>query len=217
MKLSPLTIQILILVASFLFYRILRQGFDSWKALLIDFGIVLFLFGLQYFLQTKQNEQAKEPLDDSFFPSGALSSYFGTNFPSKIALGTKSPMVSSSGRNGILLEMDQDYHFEPRMKKILNLNKKYTEGKKEMWRNEQILIPETGFYMIQFSCHTDVVPFSAKLSLMGRNTFIEKSIHHGENSFIIYLEQQDKIKFEVENTSSKCMMLKESSIVMVKV
>jgi hypothetical protein len=151
------------------------------------------------------------------FPSGALSSYFGTSFPNKIAIGSEVSPVELPTRNGILLEMDQDYHFEPRMKKILNMRKKQSEGKKEMLKNGQVHIPESGFYMIQVSCHTDVVPFSAKLSLVGRNTFIEKSVHHGENSFIVYLEQQDKIKFEIENTDHKCMMLKDSSIVMVKV
>jgi hypothetical protein len=200
---SPLVIQIMILIASFLFYRILRQGFDSWRALLIDFGVVIFLFGLQYYLQSKQNEQA--------FPSGALSSYFGTNFPSRIAIGNISEKISTKG--GIQLQIKNDTYFEPMNKKILKMNK--IHGDNWLTKNDHIEILKSGFYLLQVSCHTDLIPYSAKLSIHGKENHIEKSVHHGENSLVLYLNR-DLIQFELENTDKNISLLHHTTFTLLE-
>jgi hypothetical protein len=216
---GALTIQIMILVASFLFYRILKSGFDSWKAILIDFGIVLFLFGLQYYLQTKQNKSDEQ----SMFPAGPLSTFFGTAFPSKIALNevihpiTTRPLFSgtevSESRCGCYLQLKNNLFMDPNQKKILQFNSKIEN---ESWRGDHFHIKNSGFYMIQMTCDIDNVPYSAKLSLKGKNNQIDKTIHDGENSFIVYLKGDDEIHLELENLKNNVMLQDTTTLYLIK-
>lgn len=216
---GPFTIQIMILVASFLFYRILKSGFDSWKAILIDFGIVLFLFGLQYYLQTKQKNNSD---DQSMFPAGPLSTFFGTSFPSKIALDTFMPPVSprplensEDQRYGCYLQFKDHLFMNPKEKKIIEFNNKIES---RYWKPDQnqFHVKDSGFYMIQMTCDVDNIPYSAKLSLKGKINNIDKTIHDGENSFVVYLKGQDELQFEIENLKNNVMIQDTTTLYLIK-
>lgn len=211
-KMGPLTLQIMILVASFLFYRILRSGFDSWKAILIDFGIVIFLFGLQYYLQKKQEKTNIE----NIFPAGPLSTFFGANFPPKIATPflTKTDNVSIRPEYGCYLQLSNDIFIEPMKRKTLYFNDKLS--RKDIWKNNQFQIQQNGFYIIQLTLDTDIVPYASKLSIVGKKNQIDKSIHDGENSFIIYLNAEDKVQFEIENPKSDIMIHDTTTLYIIK-
>jgi hypothetical protein len=240
---GPLTIQILIVVASFLFYRILRSGFDSWKTIIIDLGVVLFLFGLQQYLQ-RQNS-----VKDTEFPE-PFSEFFKKTFGAKLdALenkyqisnrpdtgngtgrgetsngtgnGTGRGETSNGTSNGTYLEMEDSLFLEPRQRQTLRFIKKYEQGNLvSMVPNNQngphiLSIEEDGFYMIQISCFVDTIPYYANLSIIGSKNRIEKSIHNGENNFVVHLIGSDKIYFEIENTKSKVMILENTSIYIIK-
>jgi len=227
---GPLTIQILILVASFLIYRILKSGFDSWKSILIDFGIVIFLFGLQYYLQNKQNENNISELEkQDLFPSGAISSLVGANFPNKIAnkiqnvfakkLSTQVPKnadISPRPTQGSYVELSDSTYFEPMEKRILSFSPKFEQGNLNLYDKNGFNIKEDGFYMIQLNCQTDIIPYHAKLSILGSKNQIQKSVHDGENNFVVHLYANDKIHFEIENIKSEVMLLENTSMYMIK-
>ncbi len=205
----------MILVASFLFYRILKTGFDSWKAILIDFGIVLFLFGLQYYLQKNQSKNT-----ETMFPAGPLSTFFGTSFPSKIAMDEFihpiTPISSmKSEDNGCYLQLKDDLFLNPKEKKILQFNNKIEN---QLWRNEsdQFHIHHSGFYMAQMTCDVDNVPYAAKLSLKGKMNHIDKTIHNGENSFVVYLKGEDDIQIELENLKNNVMIQDTTTLYFIK-
>jgi hypothetical protein len=195
---GPLTIQIMILVASFLFYRILKSGFDSWKAVLIDFGIVAFLFGLQYYLQKNQKNNSE---DQTMFPAGPLSTFFGTSFPSKIAMDELLPSITPRPvevlKYGCYLQLKDHLFMDPKQKKILHFDNKMedrvkfvNEGKDHhsicpMYGNHKLHIKESGFYMVQMSCDVDQVPYSAKLSLKGSKNQIEIELENLKNNIMI--------------------------------
>ena len=229
---GPLTIQIMILVASFLFYRILKSGFDSWKAVLIDFGIVIFLFGLQYYLQKKQKNNSE---DQSMFPAGPLSSFFNVTFPSKIALKELQPPITpistmlpddphsvpsslslsrpSSGPYGCHLQLKESLFMVPKQKKILHFENKIDN---QVWTENRFHIKDSGFYIIQMTCDVDTVSYSAKLSLRGNQNEIDKIVHDGENSFVIYLKGDDEIYLELENLKNNIMIQDTTTIYIVK-
>ena len=227
---GPFTIQIMILVSSFLFYRILKSGFDSWKAVLIDFGIVLFLFGLQFYLQKKQKNNSD---DQSMFPAGPLSSFFGTTFPSKIAMDESLPSITPRpveiSRYGCYLQLKDHLFMDPKQKKILHFDNKMEDQVKfasEGKHNQSIICPinkehklhikESGFYMVQMSCDVDQVPYSAKLSLKGSKNQIDKTIHDGENSFVFYLGSEDNIEIELENLKNNIMIQDTTTLYLIK-
>ena len=229
---GPLTIQIMILVASFLFYRILKSGFDSWKAILIDFGIVIFLFGLQYYLQKNQSKSNND--SQSMFPAGPLSTFFGTSFPSKIAmddlLSSVSPRPIESSRYGCYLQLKDHLFMDPKQKKILHFDNKIDSHSLlasdtnlssitcPMSGDNKLHIKESGFYMIQMTCDVDQVPYSAKLSLKGEkmNDHVDKTIHDGENSFIVYLRGNDDIQIELENLKNNIMIQDTTTLYLIK-
>jgi hypothetical protein len=227
---GPLTIQIMILVASFLFYRILKSGFDSWKAILIDFGIVLFLFGLQYYLQ--KNQVKSNSNNESMFPAGPLSTFFGTSFPSKIAmddlLPTITPRPMETSRYGCYLQLKDHLFMDPKQKKILHFDNKIenqvkfsSDGKNHsiicpMNSDHKLNIEESGFYMVQMSCDVDQVPYSAKLSLRGSSNDIDKTVHDGENSFVVYLKGEDQIEIELENLKNNIMIQDSTTLYLIK-
>lgn len=214
---GPLTIQIMILVASFLFYRILKSGFDSWKAVLIDFGIVIFLFGLQYYLQKKQKNNSE---DQSMFPAGPLSTFFNTSFPTSIALDelqhpiTPIPiMKSDESRYGCHLQLKDHLFMDPKQKKILQFDNKIDN---HVWMENRLHIKDSGFYIIQMTCDVDTVSYSAKLSLRGKQNEIDKIVHDGENSFVVYLKGNDEIYLELENLKNNIMIQDTTTIYIVK-
>ena len=221
---GPLTIQILILIASFLFYRILKSGFDSWKAILLDFGIVLFLFGLQYYLQSKQQNTASN--ETTMFPSGSLSTLLGVSFPSKIetdlttSLNNLASNVNNSNSSkttkGTYLVINDSIFLESNEKRMISFVKKFEQGDTNLFQNNLINIRENGFYLIQLTCQTDIVPYHAKLSLVGSKNQIQKSIHDGENNFIVHLVGEDFVYFEIENTKSNVMLLDNTSMYFIK-
>jgi hypothetical protein len=228
---GPLTIQIMILVASFLFYRILKSGFDSWKAILIDFGIVLFLFGLQYYLQKNQNKSSND--SQTMFPAGPLSTFFGTSFPSKIAMDEFINPISArpqeSSRYGCYLQLKDHLFMDPKQKKILHFNNKIdthallaSDDKGTivcpMSGDHKLHIKESGFYMVQMTCDVDQVPYSAKLSLKGgkMNDQVDKTVHDGENSFIVYLRGGDEIQIELENLKNNIMLQDTTTLYLIK-
>lgn len=209
----------MILVASFLFYRILKSGFDSWKAILIDFGIVLFLFGLQYYLQMKQRNNTD---DQSMFPAGPLSTFFGTTFPSKIALDTVMPTIGErpsvkpeEPRYGCYLQFKDHLFMNPKEKKIIEFNNKIES---QYWKpdHHQFRVKDSGFYMIQMTCDVDNIPYSAKLSLRGKINNIDKTIHDGENSFVVYLKGQDELQLEIENLKNNVMIQDTTTLYLIK-
>lgn len=213
---GALTIQIMILVASFLFYRILKSGFDSWKAIFVDFGIVLFLFGLQYYLQIKQENSDTNA--EVMFPAGPISSFFGANFPSKIStFQTKKTnnKVCLKPEYGCYLKLSQDTFVQPKERKILSFNDQIKS--KNIWNNNQFYVNETGFYIIQFSCDTDTIPYSAKLSIQGEKNQLDKAVHNGENSFVVYLIGEDRINFELENPKYNVMIHDTSTLYVIKI
>lgn len=247
---GPLTIQILILVATFLFYRVLKSGFDSWRSIIIDFGIVIFLFWLQYYLQSKQNsnyhnsEDAEGntlyemPKETSVFPAGSISSMIGATFPAKIAskiqeafpvhtasnsffgpnasLSKKNLPVTPRPTQAAFLKLNESIYFEPMEKKIIKFNKKFEQGGQQLFQNDKLHVKENGIYMIQIDCQTDIVPYHVKLSILGEKNQIHKSVHEGENSFVVHLNGEDKIYFEMENTKSDVMLLDETSMYVIK-
>jgi len=254
---GPLTIQILILVATFLFYRVLKSGFDSWRSIIIDFGIVIFLFWLQYYLQSKQNSyhQSSEnsletngtiQKENNVFPSGSISSIIGATFPAKIAskiqqafpVHTANPISNSffdtssifSTNNtskapltvtprptqAAFLKLEESVFFEPKEKKMIKFTKKFEQGSQDLFRNHILNVKENGIYMIQIDCQTDIVPYHIKLSILGEKNQIHKSVHQGENNFIVHLNGEDKVYFEIENTKSDVMLLDETSMYVIK-
>jgi len=254
---GPLTIQILILVATFLFYRVLKSGFDSWRSIIIDFGIVIFLFWLQYYLQSKQNSNYNHTDDfettespglqkdtNNVFPSGSISSMIGATFPAKIAskiqesfpvhsanplsnsiFGMNNSFSSSSKKplpvtprptQAAFLKLNESIYFEPMEKKIIKFNKKFEQGGQQLFQNDKLYVKENGIYMIQIDCQTDIVPYHVKLSILGEKNQIHKSVHEGENSFVVHLNGEDKIYFEMENTKSDVMLLDETSMYVIK-
>jgi hypothetical protein len=207
---GALTIQLLILVSSFLFYRILRSGFDSWTSILIDFGIVLFLFGLQYFIQAQQNNNGDHK--NPSFPSGHLSSFFHAAFPSKIScFNDPGEKVSPQAINSYY-GLNENLFLDPKEKKELIM----TDKIKNISDTNFLNVPEDGFYILQISCITDIVPYSAKLTLTGIKNEIDKIIHQGENSFLIYLKGKDQIHLKIENQNQKVMILEDTDITFVK-
>jgi hypothetical protein len=153
---GPLTLQIMILIASFMFYRILKSGFDSWKAILIDFGIVIFLFALQYYLQNKQQSESTSIQNKEIFPVSILSNFFGAKFPNKIALNNIQPLDSTKNEisirpeYGCYLKLSSDIFMDPKQRKILHFTDKVDIQK--MWRNNHFQIEQDGFYIIQLTC-----------------------------------------------------------------
>ena len=218
---GALTIQLLILISSFLFYRILRSGFDSWTSILIDFGIVLFLFGLQFFITRQQEKNGDNNLG---FPANQLSTFFGATFPSKIAnfnesfhakpISAVNPNSSVTPRvfDSLYYGLDENLFLEPKERKEIIMFDKI----KNISNKKYLSVPENGFYLLQISCLTDMVPFSAKLSLVGQKNEMDKTIHHGENSFLIYLHGNDQIHLTVENQNQKVMILEDTEISFVK-
>jgi hypothetical protein len=211
---GALTIQLLILVSSFLFYRILRSGFDSWTSILIDFGIVLFLFGLQYFIQSQQEKNGDTILG---FPSSQISSFFGASFPAKIAKYNETLTNHSSVSPRPIVSptyfgLSENVFLDPKERKTLVM---YDRIKNKDNQN-YLLVPEDGFYLLQISCLTDVVPFSAKISLNGLKNALDKILHHGENSFLIYMKGKDQIQLSIENQNQKVMLLEDTDISFVK-
>lgn len=203
---NSLTLQILILIASFLFYRVLRSGFESWTAVLIDFGIVIFLFALQYFLQKR-----KTP-----FPSGEMSRLFGVSFPDKLTLEEESQK-----RNLGFLEIKDNMHIEPNQKINLLFDTSTEIDSIESrtlipHTNQTAKITQSGIYMIQITIQLDKVPFHAKFSIIGQKNNIVKSVHDGENSFIVFINGEDEIHFEIENSTKPCMILSKSCIYLVE-
>jgi hypothetical protein len=231
---GPLSLQIMILVASFLFYRILKTGFDSWKAILIDFGIVVFLFALQYYLQRNQE---KSNINETMFPAGTLSSFFGASFPSKIA--TKHQVeknISTRPEYGCYLQLSSDTFIDSKTKRILhftdkihpqsssnpelkiqslalNLVQEITSGRwsgtaknQDIWNDQKFNVKNDGFYIVQMTLDTDIIPYSSKLSIRGKNNRIDKTVHDGENSFIVYLKGNDNVHFELENSNHNIML-----------
>jgi hypothetical protein len=198
---NSLMIQILILFATFLFYRILRTGFDSWTAVLIDFGAVIFLFGLQYILQLKSKKD--------IFPSGAVSSLIGTAFPDHISTGDdeKSKVVA--------LRLMDNIYLEPAERQIIQFEKSDPQNAMQQNVSSGLEIHKSGFYMMMVSIQADQSLFSAKMSFIGQKNNVSKSIHNGENNFMIYLQGQDKILFEIENGNSNAMILDTSSMFIV--
>ena len=212
---GPLALQIMILVSSFLFYRILKSGFDSWRAVILDFGIIMFLFGLQYYLQKKQN-MIENQTNDSLFPSNSLSTFLGVNFPTKIALNKNVEPKAVSLRpmeQGSYLQLTNDVFIEPMQKKILQFTPKLQEN--QMWKNNKIQVND-GFYIVQITCHVDMEPYMAKLTLKGEKNEIEKTIHDGENSFIVHFNGQDQIYFEIENFKNNIMFQETTTLYLIK-
>jgi hypothetical protein len=210
---NSLTIQILILIASFLFYRVLRSGFDSWTAVLVDFGIVLFLFGLQYFLQKKNTP----------FPSGEMSRFFGVSFPEKLFLEKGQEQGQGQGqrreqgqgqRNLIFLEIKDDFHIQPNQK--ISIPSDISLSTSNLSAENSIKIPKSGVYMVQVTMSLDKIPFSAKFSIIGQKNNIVKSVHDGENSFIVSINEDEDIHFEIENSTKPCMILGQSTIYLVE-
>jgi hypothetical protein len=205
---NSLTIQILVLVASFLFYRILRSGFDSWQAVAIDFGVVLFLFVLQYFLQSKQKE----------FPAGHLSRFYGAVFPDKISMEdekTEIKHTSDKSQRLLISAAPQEHiYLEPNQKQILKL--KNSIARKDSIASWDGEIKQSGLYLFQASILTDQLPYHAKLSVIGEHNMMDKPVHHGENSFILSLNGPDKIRLEIENGKQKAMILDQSSFYIVQ-
>lgn len=195
-------IQILILFATFLFYRVLRTGFDSWTAVLIDFGAVIFLFGLQYILQLKSKKD--------IFPSGAVSSLIGTAFPDHIATGDEKSKV-------VALRLRDNMYLEPAERQMIQFEKSDPQNPMQQNVSSGIEIHKSGFYMMMVSIQADQSQFSAKMSFVGEKNNVSKSIHNGENNFMIYLQGQDKILFEIENGNSNAMILDTSSIFIVDI
>lgn len=197
---NSLTIQILVLIASFLFYRVLRSGFDSWSAVIIDFGIVLFLFGLQYFLQRNKNS----------FPAGELSRLFGVTFPDKISFD--DPIMSNlkPSRTIFSLEPKENIYLEPNQKSILSL------ASENNIDSDQCYVKNTGYYILQCSVYSDKVSYHAKLSVIGNKNNLFKSIHQGENSFIVRLQGEDQIRFELENGNDPSMILDQSKFYLIE-
>lgn len=210
---GPLTLQIMILVASFLFYRILKTGFDSWKAILIDFGIVIFLFALQYYLQRNQE---KTNMNETIFPAGTLSSFFGASFPSKVA--TKHEVnknVSTRPEYGCYLQLSEDTFIDSKMKRILHFTDK-THKKQDIWNHQKFNVKNDGFYIVQMTLNTDIIPYSSKLSIHGMNNHIYKTVHDGENSFIVYLKGNDNVQFELENSNHNIMLHDTTTLYMIQ-
>jgi hypothetical protein len=208
---GALTIQLLILISSFLFYRILRSGFDSWTSILIDFGIVLFLFGLQFFITRQQEKSGEKNLG---FPANHLSTFFGATFPGKIA-NFNEPLhkvVTPRTFDSLYYGLEENLFLEPKERKEIIMFDKI----KNLSNKKYLSVPENGFYLLQISCLTDIVPFSAKLSLYGQKNEMDKIIHHGENSFLIYLHGKDQIQLSVENQNQKVMILEDTEISFVK-
>lgn len=209
---GPLTIQIMILIASFLFYRILKTGFDSWKALLIDFAIIAFLFGLQYYLQTKQ-QKTENNVNNEFaidmFPTSILSTFLNTKFPTKIATNN----ISVRPEHGSFLQLSNDTYVESGKKEILHFTNKLEN---QLWKDNKFHISKEGFYIVQMTCDTDIVPYSSKLTIHGQKNHIDKIIHDGENSFIVYLRSNDHIHFEIENDKHNIMMNDTTTLYIVK-
>jgi hypothetical protein len=213
---GALTIQILILVSSFLFYRILRSGFDSWTSIVVDFGIVLFLFGLQYFIQKQQQSNGEDPS----FPSSQISSFFNASFPSKIAFDSKGNNSNSDLSYPISprplyanhMVLNENLFFEPLERKELVFFNKISNQMDQKILN----VPEDGFYILQINCITDVVPFYAKINIRGKLNDLDKTIHQGENSFVIHLKGKDQISIDLENQNQKVMMLEDTEIYFIK-
>jgi hypothetical protein len=203
---NSLMIQILILFATFLFYRILRTGFDSWTAVLIDFGAVIFMFGLQYILQLKSNK--------NIFPSGSVSSVMGAVFPDRISTGeeNESKIV---GTKVTAFRLADNIYLEPAEKQMIQFEKSYVNNPMQQNVSSDLEINKSGFYMMMVSIQADQSPFSAKMSFVGQKNNVSKSIHQGENNFMIYLQGQDKISFEIENGNSNAMILDTSSMFVV--
>lgn len=201
---NSLTIQVLILVASFLFYRVLRSGFDSWTAVLIDFGAVALLFGLQYFMQMKNNKIA--------FPSGELSRIVGVSFPDNLSLPIEKTI---STRQLLAMQPKEELFMEPNQKIVLPL--KISRVNDEKYHDaENISVDKSGFYLMQLSILSDKLDYNAKFSVVGDKNNIDKSIRYGENSFVIYLNGKDYIHFEIENGIHPSMILNQSSIYFVE-
>jgi hypothetical protein len=209
---GALTIQLLILVSSFLFYRILRSGFDSWTSILIDFGIVLFLFGLQYFITRQQERNGSG--GDLAFPSSHISSFFGASFPGKIASYYETEPISPRPIlfSPVYYGLEENLFLDPMERKDLIMFDKI----KNISNKRFLSIPEDGFYLLQITCLTDVVPFSAKLSISGIKNEMDKILHNGENSFMIYLKGKDQIYLSIENQNQKVMILEDTDISFVK-
>jgi hypothetical protein len=70
--------------------------------------------------------------------------------------------------------------------------------------------------MVQTSIYSDQAPYHAKLSILGDKNHTEKSIHNGENNFVVYMNGPDKLKFEIENGNQKCMITDQSSFYLVE-
>lgn len=206
---NSLTIQVLILIASFLFYRVLKSGFDSWQAVLIDFGVVAFLFGLQYFLQKQNNTR---------FPAGELSRFFGASFPDKISFGEEhqkpaQKTVQLPQRVILFIQPKEEIYLEGNQKMILPI--KIGEQDNNTQEKESVKIQNSGLYLLQFSLLSDKTSYHAKLSITGSRNNIEKSVHYGENCFIMQLNS-DNIHFEIENGIHPAMILSSSSIYLVQ-
>jgi hypothetical protein len=198
---NSLTIQILVLLASFLFYRVLRSGFDSWTAVLIDLGVVIFLFGLQYFLQRNKNE----------FPSGPVSKFFGASFPDKINFIDYDNQAVPMSRLMYSMNPKENIYFESNQKMNLVLNIRDLETPVS-----NIQVNKSGFYLLQCSVYCDKSTLNAKISLIGSKNQIDKSVHQGENSFVIQLSAPDTIQIELENGMHPTMILDQSSIYLVE-
>jgi hypothetical protein len=226
---GPLTLQLLILVSSFLFYRILRSGFESWKAVIIDFGIIMFLFGLQYYLQKKQQQESIGNKDDDsnnmLFPANALSSLLGVQFPNKIAMNKSS--ISKRPEYGCYLQLANDLFVQPMQRKTLQFTNKINSS--DSWKNNKFQVNSDGFYIVQITCDIDVVPDfvstsstdvlehpSFKLTLKGNINEIEKTVHNGENSFILYFKGKDNIHFELENFKNNIMLQETTTVYIIK-
>ena len=212
---NSLTIQVLIVIASFLIYRILRTGFDSWKAVLIDFAIVAFLFALQYFLQTKAgaNSQLKK-----FIPSTSLSTLLGVSFPDSLKLdqSTEEPCKTCKEKVFLSLKFPENIYFESGKRISINLK---SEEESERWENSsklKIVNPQE-YYMIQFSIETDKTQLDAKISMCGDQNNIFKSVHRGENVYLVKFNGPDTISFEFENGHSDGMILETSTIHILKI
>lgn len=198
---NSLTIQILVLLASFLFYRVLRSGFDSWTAVLIDFGAVIFLFGLQYLLQRNKTE----------FPSGSVSKFFGASFPDKISFGEDQIVNDKTP-----FHTRKIYSMNPKENIYFESNQKINLPLKVNGLESEVEVIKSGYYLLQCSIHCDKPSLNSKLSLIGSKNQIDKSIHNGENSFVIQITGPDTIHFEIENGIHPTMILDQSSVYLVE-
>ena len=117
---------------------------------------------------------------------------------------------------GSYLQLSDDLFLDPKEKQTLKLSNKIQNQNEKIWKDNQFHIPEDGFYIVQMTCLTDIIPYSAKLSIRGDQNHTDKIIHDGENSFIIYLKGEDHISFEIENHRNKVMLQDSTTLYIVK-